>query len=134
MPSFCTAEETIDLMCFSNVSFVSKINPRIRSSLTFSRMVSLIEISGCCGWMVRDLDNNIALVLERFNSMPHNSHQAYSLTKSLMREQATLTRCLGDGIIAIKVESSAYPTKVFSRMLASSLVYMLNIKGPSTPP
>ena len=100
---------------------------------SFSTVPSMVN-GGDWGYIVRDLETVIVLVLPAFNFIPQRSHHAFTLTRSWFRDSATVTWVPGDGTTAIKVESSAWPIILFSRMEKSSEVYRRNNNGPKTLP
>ena len=104
-----------------------------RSSDSFSAVPPTVNGSywGC---IVRDLETIIVLVLLAFNFIPQRSHHSLTLPRSRIRDSATVTLTPVDGTTAIKVESSAYPISLFSRLEKSSEVYRRNNNGPQTLP
>ena len=82
----------------------SNVTPNItRSSDSFST-VPPIANGGDWGCNVRDLDSIIVLVLLAFNFIPQKSHHSVILTRSRIRDSASVTLMPGDGTTAIKVE------------------------------
>ena len=70
--------------------------------------------------IVHDLDTIIVLVLLSFNFIPQRLHHSLTVTRSLIRDSATVTLMLGDGI--------------FSRMEKNFEVYRRNNNEPKTLP
>ena len=107
IPSLWEAALETKWRCFSNVILESNATPNItRSSYSFSTVPKIVN-EGDCGCIVRDLQTTIVLVLLAFNFIPQRSHQSRTLSRSLIRDSATVTLTPGDGTTAIKVEPSA---------------------------
>ena len=85
---------------------------------------------------MRDLETIIVLVLLAFNFIPQRSHHSLTLPRLWIRDSATATLMSGDVTTAIKVESSAQPISLFSKMekapVAVVLVFTTAIPGDST--
>ena len=77
-----------------------------RSSDSFSTLPPIVN-AGDWGYIVRDLETIIGLVLLAFNFIPQRSHHSLTFMRSLLRDSATVTLTPGDGTTAIKVESLA---------------------------
>ena len=86
------------------------------------------------GCIVRDLETIIVFVLLTFNFIPRRSHHTITLPGSRIRDSAPVTLTPGNGTTAIKVESTAVPINLFSRIGKSSEVYRRNNNGAKTLP
>ena len=82
------------------------VTPNITRSLDSFSTVPEIVNAGDWGCTVRDLETIIVLV--SFNFIPQRSRHSLTLTRSRLRNSATVTLKLGDGTTAIKVESSPH--------------------------
>ena len=107
IPSRWEAALETECRCFSKVILESNVMPNItRSSDSFST-VQPIVIAGDWGCMVLDLETIIVLFLLAFNFIPQRSLHSLTLTRSRLRDSATVSLKPWDGTTAIKVESSA---------------------------
>ena len=79
---------------------------------------------------MHDLETIIVFVLIAFPFIHQRSHHSLTLPRSRIRDTATVTLKPGDGTTAIKVESSAKPSGLFSRMEKNSEVHGRNNNGP----
>ena len=93
--------------CFSKVILESNVTQNVtRPSDSFSTVLSIVN--GCdWGYILRDFETIIAMVLLAFNFFPQRSHHSLTLPRSRIRAPDTTTLTPGDGTTAIKVESSA---------------------------
>ena len=102
LPKLC--EAALERRCFSKVIVESNVTPKItRSSDSFSTVLP-IDYGSYWGYIVRDLE---VLVLLASNFISQRSYHSLTLPRLRIRDSATATLMLGDGITAIKVESSA---------------------------
>ena len=83
-----------------------------RSSDSFSTVPPIVngEDWGC---IAHDLETIIVLVLLTFNFIPQKSHHLLTLTRSQIKESATVTLMPGYGTTAIQVESPTHNQLIF---------------------
>ena len=68
------------------------------------------------------------------NFIPERLHNSLTLLRSRFSNSASANLTFEDGTTANKVESSAQPISLFSRMEKSSAVHRRNSNGPKTLP
>ena len=118
-----------------------------------NKVIRLLQYSSAnsqWGWLgcnVRDVETIVVLVLLAFNFIPRRSHHSLTLSRSRIRDSATVTLSPADGTTAIKGESSKSSKwshqfskwsssvccrliSLFSRMGKSTDVYRRNNNGP----
>ena len=71
------------------------------------------SIGGDWGYIVRDLETIIVLVLLAFNFIPHRLHHSLTLLRSRFNDSATATLTSGDGTTATKVVISITDEFIF---------------------
>ena len=83
------------------------VTPNITRPSDSFNTVPVVANAGDWGCIVRDLETIIVLVLLAFNFISQRLHHSLTLTRSRLRDPATVTLTPGDGTAAIEVESSA---------------------------
>ena len=91
MPSLVDVEATIDLICASNVSLLSKIIPSNFNSCTILTGAPLRYKPGNSGYFVLEREITSALVFRRVDRHAHLSHQSAILSRSRLRVPTTAT-------------------------------------------
>ena len=97
----------------NRVKMLLKSHLRIKCHSQYNKVIGLLQHcspivnAGDGGCIVHDLETIIVLVLLAFNFIPQRSHHSLTLTRSRLRDSATVTLTPGDGTTAIKVESLA---------------------------
>ena len=107
IPSIRAAALDTEWRCFSMVILASNVTHNITGSAdSFTTVPS--RVNGVYwGWIVRDLETVIFLVLLTFYFVHHWSHHILTLFRSRFRDSVTATLSPVDGTTATKVESSA---------------------------
>ena len=107
IPSLWAAALEIERRCFSKIILASKVTPNItRLADSFSTVPSRVNVINR-GWIMRDLETIIVLVLLAFSFIPHKLHHTTTLFRSRFIDSETVSLSPGDGTTTTGMESSA---------------------------